>query len=164
MPWTARIPLGSLALLGLLGPALAGGIEVSSDPQVDFTKYSTYTWGKGTEAAQPQAQERIVSSIERELAERGLHKVDEGADLIVVSHAFAASSPTVSARGIWYVAHVDIGEARDGTLWVDVLDAGSQKTVWRGAVEKAVEGKPDRILDKIDKIVDRMFAKFPIRR
>ena len=50
---------------------------------------------------------------------------------------------------------------RSGTLVVDMFDASTKKLVWRGTAEGALSTKPEENYPKVEKIIARLFKKFP---
>lgn len=159
-----------LVFLGLVGfgSAAIAGVEVDFDTTVDFSKYSTYAWDKGTPAPRPHVEEWIVAAIERELEAKGLQKTDAAsADLLVASYALAHADPSIG--GYYYSPTWDVGvfvsDIQDftvGTLMVELVDHGMNLLVWRGSATKTL-GVDDmnRLEQKIDKVTRKMFKKFP---
>jgi hypothetical protein len=50
-----------------------------------------------------------------------------------------------------------------GTLVVDIYDTSSEHLVWRGLASDQLSDKPEKDTKKVEKAVDKMFAKFPPR-
>ena len=51
-----------------------------------------------------------------------------------------------------------------GTLVVDIIDARTQRLIWRGWAQDSVEdvlGNRDRVRQTVEEGVSRMFATFP---
>jgi hypothetical protein len=160
---------GMVLLLGLLlcVSFVAAGVQVKFEEGVDFAKYRTYAWGKGTPAAKPQYQEWIVAAITRELEERGLRLTDEEPDLLVVSVAFATldfvnRGNYVQLRNstIGLITNDVVGTGT-GHLLIDLVDATSDKIVWQAVAEKAFSEDISNPQKKIDKITKKMFRNYP---
>ena len=159
-----------MVLLGLLlcAPSVVAGIQVKFEEGVDFTRYRTYAWGKGTPAARPEYQEWIVAAITRELGERGLRlATDEEPDLLVVSVAFAKLEVVTRGNyihldnlGVGIITSDAVGTAT-GHLAIDLVDATSNKIVWRAVAEEAFSHKISNPQKKIDKITKKMFRNYP---
>ena len=161
---------GTLLLLGLLlcVSSVVAGIQVKFEDGVDFTQYRTYAWGKGTPAARPEYQEWIVAAITRELEERGLLvATDEDPDLFVVSVAFAEMEFATRGNYIhldnWGVGIItsDVVGSATGHLAVDLVDATSDKVVWRAVAEEMFGRKISNPQKKIDKITRKLFRNYP---
>jgi len=144
--------------------AAAATTSVEYDPQVDFSRYKTWSWQREvTPAANPVAENRIREAIESGLAAHGISRVDSAGDLQVVYQASktteialepvknaAASTPT----GLRYV--------EKGSLVVDVLDAASGNVVWRGHAGGALKvGGPGEIAEQVKTAVDKLLESFP---
>jgi hypothetical protein len=48
-----------------------------------------------------------------------------------------------------------------GTLVVDMYETGSERLIWRGLAYDQLSDNPDKDTKKLEKAVDKMFAKFP---
>jgi len=68
-----------IAILTLDGMAAwAQKVNVDWDQTANFQGYGTYAWAKGTPAKNPLMDERIVAAVDKQLAAKGLRKVDSG--------------------------------------------------------------------------------------
>ena len=149
--------------------------------------------GRISEAApgEKQIDSRIRAAIEQELQAKGLSKQDgQSSDLLINylglvtfrsldTEASPAKGPTKASpakdatEGLityehWKVLHEGVEEgyiAREGTLTVDIVDAKTNRLVWRGSatdvVNEPVTG-PQQLaaLKKIDEAVRQLFQKF----
>jgi hypothetical protein len=164
-----RIALISLALGLFLSPSVAE-LKVQHDDSVDFGKYRTYAWKKGTPAARPEVQQWVVDAVERELTAKGLHKAAEGgADLFVKTYAFGQTEVdagfTYSYIPSWNVGVLsfDVNDINTGTLIVDLIDPATDAAVWRGMASKAVSRDVAKAQKKIDNLTKKMFNSYPPR-
>jgi hypothetical protein len=48
-------------------------------------------------------------------------------------------------------------------LVVDIYDTSSEHLIWRGLAHEQLSEKPEKDTKKLDKAVDKLFAKFPPR-
>lgn len=162
-PWLLLSLLAALAL-----PALAEQ-HVEYDRSVDFGKYRSYAYRKGTPAARPEIQEWIERTVDRELAADGLVRVEGDADLYVKTYAYAETGMSQTLNFAYDpawdvgVVYMDARGVTTGTLIVDLVDAGTGGTVWRGQASKAVATDPDKAKRKIDALTRKMFKSFPPR-
>lgn len=153
-----------LVVAGAVGLAVAGTkIKVHAEPGFEFSGYSTYSWVKGTPAPYPEIEERITAAVERELQARGLTEAEDGAgQLRVATYAFAQMTADVVGHSywgeFWGVIRVDVNDFKEGTLWIKIEDATSEKPVWQGLAGKTVNGPREKLLPKIDKVVAKMFT------
>ncbi len=167
-PRTTRRPGIPLAVILLsLATLLHAGVSVEFDRQADFSRYTTYTWGDGTPARRLDVQELIVNAIDRELAARGLKKVEQGAALNVLTHALFEEHTLEKLADPTYfkfwsgINIVDPSLLKTGSLVVDLQDASSESIVWRGLATGTINKTFKKIGRKIDKVVAKMFRDFP---
>jgi len=162
-----RTLLCSIVALFVL-PVLAEQ-HVEHDSSIDFGKYRTYAYRKGTPAARPEVQQWIEAAIDHELAADGLKRIDGGADLYVKTYAYAetgiAQGLTFAYDPAWDVGVVmlDTRGITTGTLIIDLQDAESGATVWRGQASKAIAADTNKAKKKIDGLTRKMFKDYPPR-
>jgi hypothetical protein len=158
-----------------LAPAAWAQVNVDWDPDADFTGLMTYSWKEGT-GAPPLAQKRIETAINAALAEKGFQQVEQGADFYIITHAALDTQTRINVtdygyHGGWYRGYyrgagvgsttVDVYDYKVGTLVVDILDRESDDLMWRGVGSKTVSDNPQKNEKKINKIVNKMFRRFP---
>jgi hypothetical protein len=113
----------------------------------------------------------VRSSVERHLAARGLERATSGTpDLLIHYHANISRRIDVNLadREFGSCAGEDcLGgdlEYEAGTLVIDLVDARTNKVIWRGWAQDSVEGvldNQDRMARKIEEAVKRMMATLP---
>jgi hypothetical protein len=144
-----------------------------------ITQFRTYAWGPADAlpAGDPRLdrdpffQDKVQGAVEKALASRGFEATDSGApDLLIHYHASITQRLNVDSvdRGYGYCdggacdAGVTTYEA--GTLVLDVVDTRTNRLIWRGwaqdAVEEALRDR-DKMARQIDEAVARMMANFP---
>ena len=158
-----------LAALLLLAASSSPAIKVNADKDTDFSRYKTFDWVPGMEAtAKPVNHVRIMRAVERELLARGLQKRMESPDLRVTYLAKIEKkikgqgrqvdspwSPTPDLRTV-----VDFKKVEEGTLIVELIDADTKLTVWRGVATQPVPS-PDEVGPVIDTTVTKLLADYP---
>jgi hypothetical protein len=159
--------VAALGLLLLL-PVAQAGVTVDYDETIDFSKYRTFMWTKGTPAVNPEVQEWIVAAVRRELRANGLKQITEGEpDLLVSTVAFAQYDGGVTGGHMvaqtWAVGitRVEIHDVAYGNLIVDLVDAESKALVWRAIAKTGVKGDASNLERKIDKVTKKMFSSYP---
>lgn len=163
----------SIVTLALIAFAAHGAaaqkVTVQFDDSRDFRQYKTFAIRGGQLNSKDPAlnselvKKRIEADIERALAAKGLTMVSGRSDLNVRYHfgaARRAHAETYPAgwRGLrTRVVRVPYAE---GTLVIDLHDAGTRSLVWRGiaSVEKRDAGK---IESKLDDMVRKALDKYP---
>lgn len=184
--WVSRFIMSSpnklagAVLLLLLGAVAisAQKVNVGSDPGVDLTKYKTYAWSQKTASPNPIISQTIMSSVEAQLAAKGLTKVNTEPDLTVVVFGSTDSdmhvsnpswAPSLNSLTTGVVVGPQSFLVTKGTLVIDLEDAKTEKSVWRGQATETLEHGPtgDRARDAkmvekpINKAVQKMFKQFP---
>jgi len=161
---------------GLLLTTAASGVEVhiDFDPAVDFSRFKTIGWLEGTPAEDEELERKIHASIERELVPLGIKEVREDPDLLIVTHASMDVEKEIDVTKFDYwpeyqgwkrpmAVSEETWDSTMGVLVVDLLDAESQKLVWRGIATGNVAKKPERRGEKLDATMTKMFKGFPPR-
>src|SRR5690242_2449025 len=59
-------------------------VTVGADPGVDLTKYKTYAWSSNRPSPNAIISQMIISSVDAQLAAKGLRKVETDPELTVV--------------------------------------------------------------------------------
>ena len=166
-----------LLLLGAVSIS-AQKVSVGSDPGVDVAKYKTYTWAQKTASINPLISQTIISSIDAQLAAKGLTKVDHDAELTVVVFGSTESdvqvsnpswAPSLNSIATGVAVGPQSAVITKGTLVVDIADAKTTKSVWRAQATQTLDHGPtgDRARDAktvdkpIRKAVEKMFKQFP---
>ena len=167
--------LRTLALLSSLllvsGAAEAGKVVVDYDESYDFSKFRTYLWGQGEEAANAGlSQRRIEGSVGRELTAVGLTEAAPS-DLTVVAYIAEAQvaqprggmSFGVGGGGVGVGASAPIGTKMTTTFVIRLTETESNKLVWEATTSGSFSGNADKLSSKIDKAVKKAFRKYPSR-
>ena len=143
----------------------------------DIARYQTYSWAPAGSLStgdprldnNPFFHERIHADVDQQLTARGFEKTAANMpDLLI--HYHASISQQINLNG----ADRKSGDCDDcrpyvfdaGTLLVDLVDARTNKVVWRGWAEDSVDGIIDNqkwMEEKIDEAVRRMMEKLPRR-
>jgi hypothetical protein len=178
-------------LIAVLLPALlaacASGPQVDFDPQADFSRLTTYSWapppqgGADARGVSALMDERIRASVDEQLQARGLRLLPENADLRV-SYVFLTQpsrvtrSPSASvgvgtsSRGSGVGVGIGIGipigggrEREEGTLILDLVDAQTDRLVWRGSLDRRIapSDDPEQTRRRVAEAVAELLSEFP---
>lgn len=146
---------------------------------LDMTPYQTYDWGPAGPLPtgdprldqDPFFKDHVLGAVEKELAARGIRLSSSGIpDLLIHYHASISNRIDVNRteREYGYCQGADcqswVIEYEAGTLVLDVVDARTNRLIWRGWAQDSVEdalGNQDTMAKKIDEAVTRMLARFP---
>ena len=154
-------------------------VKVGADPSIDLSKYKTYAWSKPMPPGNPFVQKSIIDAIEQAMAAKGLTKVEDQSDVTVAFYAATTTDIQISypswsgAMGSALATGIGVDSqswpVTKGMLVVDIADAGSKNTVWRGSATQTLQHGPTgnpmkdaKTVEKpIRKAVEKMFKKFP---
>ena len=156
-----------LALATVIG---AADVQYDFDPDADFSKYEDYAWAEDPSrpGLSELADKRLRSTIEAELAAKGLARVDSAADLLVVYRVAVEPELDISEswRGVRWGRELHVDTRDRGTLVLDIHAARSGELLWRGVVSKLLpEGKtdPEKQRKRVEKAVADLLESFPPR-
>jgi hypothetical protein len=187
--------LARIALtLASIGPVLAAGLTgatasaqdvgYNAMPGTDFSKYKTYKWVRIEGAQYPDqiTDAQIKSSIDGQLASKGLTKTDDDtADLYVGYQIALDKEKQWNAYGMgggpgwgWgpgygYGAYgggtatATSSTITIGTLGLDVYDRTVKQLVWRGRASKTIDpnAKPEKRQKNLDKAMKKLLKNYP---
>ena len=167
--------------------AACSGIPVSQDFEqgFDFSGLETFAWEPnendrwGLAASNQLVDRRIRSAVENNLISQQFSQVDAAeADFlisynVVVDQRIRSSNlsggVTVGRSSVGRHGSIGIGTGstihtyEQGTLYIDVVDAASDKLVWRGVSSQALPdlSDPQRLTDHVNTTVAAILAQFP---
>jgi hypothetical protein len=171
----------NIRLAGLLTlvTAIAGcaATDVSSHVArgVDLSEHRTYDWAPvpARSTGDPRLdnnrffQERIRAAIEKQLANRGFEKTTSP-DLLLRYHASVRQEIYTSGterNGYCEDCRSEVYD--EGTLLIDLVDAQTDRLVWRGWAKGSVDGVIDDqgwMEQRIDEAVARIMRELPHNR
>ncbi len=168
------------ALLIFIAFTLVNGqkIQVGFDRTVEISKYKTYTWDKGSASQNPMVKKIAMDAVDAAMTSKGLAKVESGGDLTVVVWGATESdlqisrpswSPGLNSINTGIAGPAQSWPVTTGTLVVDLLDAQTKSSVWRGQATDTLSHNPTgntakdakHLQKHIQKAVEKMFKKFP---
>ena len=172
-----KLLIAMLFMLLGTGSVSAQKVSVGADPAVDLTKYKTYTWAK-VASSNPIANEYVVTSVDAQLAAKGLTRVETDPELTVVVFGSTESdihvsnpswSPSLNSIATGVAVGSQSWLVTKGTLVVDILDTKTKNSVWRGTATQTLDRGPtgDKAKDAktvekpIKNAVNKMFKQFP---
>jgi hypothetical protein len=174
-----RLYFSAFALLLFVGACSSVTVESDFDPEVDFAKFKTFRWYEGQPVPgdelvmYPLVRKRFIESITEGLTSKGLEFVEgPDADLVVVIHAGSQDRVQVANYGgygwysPWWGAYggqTSVSYYEQGTVVIDLVEAGEKQLVWRGMGSKAVQryDTPAEAKEAVDFIVDKILNRYP---
>jgi hypothetical protein len=173
-----RLTLAAV-VLGALTLTACATMQVNSyvERGADVTRYRTYHWAPADARATGDPRldnneffrDRLQAQIDRRLGDRGFEKVTAaGPDLLIHYHASVAQEIDANGADQPYVSCEDcvpyVYEA--GTIVVDLVDARTNRLLWRGWAEGSIDGAIDDqtfMERRIDEAVARIMERLPRR-
>ena len=171
--------VGAVVLAVAVG-ACAAAMTVSSytDRAADISALRTFDWGPADALPtgdprldrDPFFKDQVQGAVEKQLMARGFALVSSGRpELLIHYHANVAERIDVNrvdqAHG--YCAAGECPETMNyeaGTLVLDVIDARTNRLIWRGWAQRTVEDvldDRDRMARVINDAVRKMLQRFP---
>ena len=167
-PSLIRVVL-ALGCLLIATDAFAQKVITDYDRSVKFSQYLTYDWLESKNPAPGFGDKRIKQAIDTQLQAKGLRKAGGvKPDLYVVYNLGLQEKSTVQgydALGqpyLWnggWVGKQDV--TTEGTLVVDIVDAGKRELVWRSTATDTISEQPDENQKTLKRAAEKMFSKFP---
>ena len=171
----------ALILLLILAGAVtvvAQKVKVGADPNVDLSRYKTYTWSQGMAGANALVNAQIVAEVDRALAAKGLQKVETDPELTLAAWVWTESdshvtnpswAPALNSISTGVAVGAQSWPVTKGTLVIDISDTKTKNGVWRATATDTLNHAPtgNKAQDAkhaekpIKKAVDKMFKKFP---
>ncbi len=157
-------------------------MSVSShvEPGLDMARYQTFDWGPADALPvgdarldqDPAFNDWVQGAVESGLARRGLVLAASGAepDLRIHYHANISERFTVNTNEQNYGfcegegCEPPVTTYEAGTLVVDIIDARTNRVVWRGWAQDSIEDElddPDKMEKTIQEAVTKMLARLP---
>ena len=172
-----------LSVLIVVVHAYGQDVHYNYDRGANFGSYRTYQW---VDIPADKVNDEFIDSdikraIDEQLAQKGLTRVEKGADLYVGYHAIITAEKgidmwgTSSGGGPWGwgggwggwggidSAHGQTSTIPVGTLLVDIYDPARKQLVWRGDATKSIDLKedPNKNYRNLQKAVAKIFKNYP---
>jgi uncharacterized protein DUF4136 len=166
---------GSLILALVLTGCASTEVRSYVASGVDLRQHHTYNWAPvdARPTGDPRLdnnrffQERVQAAVDEQLANRGFEKADSP-DLIVRYRANVIQD--IDGRKGEHTGECEECEPEvydQGTLFIDLVDAQTDRLVWRGWAKGTVDGVIDDqtwMEQRIDEAVARIMRELPLGR
>ncbi len=172
--------LAIVILLAVLTGCSTISVNYDYDNNTDWAKFKTYNWIEGAERlVDPTSpipntkllEQRVHNSVEFEMGQRGITLGDDP-DLLVVYHIGTQEKVQVTDWGYNYSDYywgyggrqIDVQQFTEGSLVLDLVDAETQKLVWRGTGTGVVDKSqktPEQKQDRANEIINKIMESFP---
>jgi uncharacterized protein YheU (UPF0270 family) len=177
------LSLPVLLLLFLFAMPAAAKMATDFDPNLDFSKFKTFTFIGGVEQLvrmqlnPEELNNKIHRAVTRELTAKGLREVtlEESPDLAVRYWADSQKDVNVATNTNWGVYgpyfgyhwgfvyySMDSSTTHQGTLSIELIDAKARELAWRLFVSvKLIDTDPDKIWKTADSNIKNAFKRYP---
>lgn len=171
------LPMLSLMVLGC-----SEKLYVSSDydKNIDFTKYSTFSWSKEQEVPGKRHpmfdnelnRRRVMDAIEAEMKSIGFKRLDVAPDLLIDFHIsiddqmdYMVLSDYPHDYSFWPDYNVASYKVKKGALIIHLVDSKTKQLVWQGIGSKRLGDVPaENVEQRIQKGVKTILAQYPVRK
>ena len=168
--------LAALGTLVLVTGCASMNVNSYVERGYDLNRFHTYAWSPAPAAAtgdprldsNPFFDEQVRAEVEVQLARRGFERTARLPDLLV--HYHASMTQRIEARdldeqyGSCEKGHCRADVYDTGTVLIDLVDPHTNKVIWRGWAEGAMDGAVDNqawMEAKISQAVTRIFERMP---
>lgn len=157
-------------------------VSAHVDSHTDFARFKTFDWGPADAlpAGDPRLdrsgffQDHMQGAVEKQMLLKGYRHTSEREtpDLRIHFHAVTRERMNVEAsdarRGLCEAVYCGggVGVFEEGTLIVDVIDARSNRLVWRGWAQDTVGDSlenQDKLTQRINRAVKGLMDALPSR-
>jgi hypothetical protein len=173
---------GLAVLLLFSGGAFCQDVRYNFDKDIDFSKFKTYEWVEIKGATKPDdlTDKQIKAAVDAQLAQKGLTKVTDNADLYLGYQTAIGSEKQFTSYnmggwgygpgwygGGWYTGGgVTTGQTStiyNGQLVVDMYNPQGHDLIWRGVASKTLDpkAKPDKREKNLNKALTKLFKNYP---
>ncbi|MGQ0734699.1 MAG: DUF4136 domain-containing protein [Acidobacteriota bacterium] len=172
------VPVAALAALALSVSCASLRVNSFTVSDADFSRYQTYGWAPTERLStgdprldnNPFFQDSVQKAVEQRLEARGFERAAGAApDLILHYHASVTQRIDVGQIDLDYDGCHDcnLPTVYDaGSLVLDVVEARSNRLIWRGWAEGSMEGAIDNqawMARRMDEAVARILERLPRR-
>lgn len=175
---TTFAAIGIVALAGVVAGCSSTRVHTDYNPRSDFRHLRTYMWidQQSVMTTQPAMNgalvtERVQNAVDGQLVARGFRRLTSGTpDFWVAYHIIATDKTEIITDdgaygyyGRYYNRSIYTLEFVEGTLVIDVIDAETNKVMWRGWATKALDDdpNPDAVAMYVKRAVKKILKNFP---
>lgn len=174
----------AVCLLMLLTVSCGPSLKVSSDSDksVNFQQYKTfslYTNDSSSGAISPLNKQRLENAVLSEMQKKGFTVNNSNPDLLVNTVTILKDKVAVSSTTDYYGyggiyrpyywgagsmysnTTYNVDHYKDGSVLIDIIDAGSKKLIWQGTGNSEIDGPLKDPDTQIPAAVAKIMADFP---
>ena len=147
---------------------IAQDVQYNYDRDANFGAYKTYQWVDDDRKTGDQLlHQDIHRAIDSQLAQKGLQKVGQNADLYIRYGTAVDKERQLDAWAMgprWNgMVRGNTSTVEVGTLVLHIYDPAKKQLVWRGSVSKTLDIKkdPDKNYKNLEKAISRLLRNYP---
>ena len=154
--------------------ALAQRARSEWDHSTDFAAFHTYGWQPSPDPAEGAWNQAVLDAIDKQLAAKGLTKVDANPNLwVVYSRSISKQTSALSGGYVFSPLGPEQGGQaspgippipetwQEGTLVVELNNPKTMHVVWRGSVSNTISDNDNKNLKNLDRAIAKLFQKYP---
>jgi hypothetical protein len=174
--------LCGLLMLMIASGAFGQDVRYNFSKDTDFSKLKTYKWVeiKGAQQVDSLTDKQIKQAVDAGLAQKGLTKVDDNADIFVGYQAAIGTEKQFTSYnsgwgygpgwygGGWYGPSGGMTTGSTSTIYtgqlvLDMYDPPDHDLIWRGVASKSLDpkAKPEKREKNLNKAVAKLLKKYP---
>lgn len=163
--------LAAATLLSACNPTY---VDHDYDTDADFSAYKTFDWmpQETMSEGKPQATQmsslmetRIKRAVHDGMVGKGLAQAAADPDLLLAYHVGVDNITEIRRTGYGYgfENNVRTDHFQEGTFILDMIDAKTNKLVWRGIAEGVLEEypSPEKLEKSAKDMVQKLLTKYP---
>jgi hypothetical protein len=166
-----------LAFLCIAACAYGQDVHYNYDRSANFAAYRTYQWIEIRAVPDQLIDQAIKRAAEEQLAQKGLTRVENNADLYIGYQFVLNLEKSVSLTETggagpgwgwdpWGGGRNVQGQTSTvpvGILLIDLYDVGRKQLVWRGDAIKTInlQKDPDKNYKNLQKVMTKLFKNYP---
>ncbi len=173
--------IGAVITIGLASCAPSIKVKAHYDKDQDFSGLKTFDWLK-PEPRQTNPMEKnpiLARNVKKEiianLQHKGLKVQGANPDFYIVFYGSTREKTEIQTWGSpyrtwgyrgwvrgWDYSYVTTDEYEEGTLVIDIIDAKSNRMVWRGSGSDRIEKAPSKKFEeRVQAAVHKILSGFP---
>ena len=156
---------------------LSQEVTTDYDHSADFSQFHTFCFGH-VHSSDPLFEQRIRDEVTRDLTKRGWQMVSSGGDVTVTAVGAVKNQQEYNTfydglggfgwrrgwgGGGFGETYTTVNQIPVGTLVIDLYQTGSQRLLFRGTANDQLSNNADKNTGKLDKAIDKIFSKLPVK-
>ena len=171
---TKYFPFFLAMIIITLGSCSSVKYVIDYDDKVNFYRYETYNFTPAADSMplNQLKKRRLFNAISKEMNDNNI-RWSADPDIYVHVHILMkgrtktnvtyGQGETVSLGSGFTTTYMDLSEYSEGSIFFDIIDASRKQLVWTGKVTGDIKDSDPLSEKNIQKIVQRIFRKFPPR-